>query len=278
VAQLEQAIATARIGPPSARLTPQAGPAQATTKQQLARRLRGNLDAIALKALSTAPQQRYASVSALADDLRHHLGGESIQARPDRLATTACRFFARHRAGAAAAAGATVAALAAVCLLTLAPMAVPADGGPGVLPVSDRSIAVLPFLDMSENKDQDYFADGMTEEILDLLSNVPELQVPARTSSFFFKGRQSTIADISRALGVGHLLQGSVRKAGNRLRISVQLVRADKGHQLWSQTYDRNVDDMFKVQDEIASAAVKAVRASLLAEDAPKPTGAGSAP
>jgi TolB-like protein len=157
-------------------------------------------------------------------------------------------------------------------------MAVPADGGPGVLPVSDRSIAVLPFLDMSENKDQDYFADGMTEEILDLLSNVPELQVPARTSSFFFKGRQSTIADISRALGVGHLLQGSVRKAGNRLRISVQLVRADKGHQLWSQTYDRNVDDMFKVQDEIASAAVKAVRASLLAEDAPKPTGAGSAP
>jgi adenylate cyclase len=127
----------------------------------------------------------------------------------------------------------------------------------------ERSIAVLPFLDMSQNKDQEYFSDGLAEEMIGLLTRVPELRVPARTSCFCFKGRQATIADIARALNVAHVLEGSVRKAGNTIRVAVQLIRADSGYHLWSQTYDRTLDDIFKVQDEIANSVVQSLDALL---------------
>ena len=107
--------------------------------------------------------------------------------------------------------------------------------------ISDRSVAVLPFLDMSEKKDQEYFSDGLSEELIDMLTKVPELRVPARTSSFFFKGKQATIADIAKALAVAHVLEGSVRKSGNTLRITAQLIRVDNGYHVWSETYDRKV-------------------------------------
>jgi TolB-like protein/Flp pilus assembly protein TadD len=134
---------------------------------------------------------------------------------------------------------------------------------PSVEAISDKSIAVLPFADMSEKKDQEYFADGMAEEILDLLAKVPGLHVPARTSSFYFKGKSEDIPTIARRLMVGHVLEGSVRRAGDRVRITVQLVRADNGYHLWSETYDRTLDDVFKVQDEIAGEIVKALKVSL---------------
>ncbi len=127
-----------------------------------------------------------------------------------------------------------------------------------------QSIAVLPFADMSEKKDQEYFADGLSEELIDMLTKVPELRVPARTSSFYFKGKQATIADIARALGVTHLLEGSVRKSGNALRITAQLIRVDNGYHIWSETYDRKLDDIFKIQDEIAGAVVAALKVHLL--------------
>jgi TolB-like protein/DNA-binding winged helix-turn-helix (wHTH) protein len=130
--------------------------------------------------------------------------------------------------------------------------------------VSDKSIAVLPFTDMSESKDQEYFGDGMAEEIIDLLATVPELRVPARTSSFYFKGKPTKIPDIARELGVAHVLEGSVRKSGNRVRIAAQLLRADNGDHLWSETYDRTLDDIFGIQDEIAGAVVKALKVTLL--------------
>jgi TolB-like protein len=130
--------------------------------------------------------------------------------------------------------------------------------------ISEKSVAVLPFLDMSEKKDQEYFSDGLSEELIDMLTKIPELRVPARTSSFYFKGKQSTVHDIAKALSVAHVLEGSVRKSGNRLRITAQLVRADSGYHLWSETYDRQLDDIFKVQDEIASAVVKALKSKLL--------------
>ena len=130
--------------------------------------------------------------------------------------------------------------------------------------ITQKSIAVLPFLDMSEKKDQEYFSDGLTEELLDQLAQVPDLRVPARTSSFYFKGKQATIAEIARALGVAHVLEGSVRKSGNTVRVTAQLIRADNGYHLWSSTYDRDVKDMFKVQDEIAAAVVAALKAKLL--------------
>lgn len=128
----------------------------------------------------------------------------------------------------------------------------------------DRSIAVLPFLDMSEGRDQEYFADGMTEAIIDLLTKVPELRVPARTSSFHFKGKAANVSDIGRELKVANVLEGSVRKSGNRIRITAQLIRVDHGYHLWSETYERTMDDIFKVQDEIASQVAQAMQLRLL--------------
>ena len=138
---------------------------------------------------------------------------------------------------------------------------------PTVAAISDKSIAVLPFQDMSEKKDQEYFSDGMAEEIIDLLVKIPELVVPARTSSFYFKGKSRQIPDIAKQLGVKNILEGSVRKSGNHLRVTAQLVRADTGYHLWSETYDRNLDDIFKTQDEIADAVVKALKISILKEE-----------
>jgi TolB-like protein/Flp pilus assembly protein TadD len=135
---------------------------------------------------------------------------------------------------------------------------------PATVAMVDKSIAVLPFVDMSEKKDQEYFSDGLSEELIDMLTKVPELRVPARTSSFFFKGKQATIADIAKALAVAHVLEGSVRKSGNTLRITAQLIRVDNGYHVWSETYDRKLDDIFKIQDEIAEAVVAALRVHLL--------------
>ncbi|HEY0745691.1 MAG TPA: TIR domain-containing protein [Steroidobacteraceae bacterium] len=127
----------------------------------------------------------------------------------------------------------------------------------------EQSVAVLPFVDMSEKKDQEYFSDGLSEELIDMLSKVPDLHVPARTSSFYFKGKNETIETIAKQLKVTNLLEGSVRKAGNRLRITAQLIRADNGFHLWSETYDRDAKDIFKVQDEIAAAVVEALKIKL---------------
>ena len=127
-----------------------------------------------------------------------------------------------------------------------------------------HSIAVLPFADLSEKRDQEYFSDGLAEELLDLLTKTRELQVTARTSSFYYKGKQVTVPEIARTLRVAHVLEGSVRKSGNAVRVTTELIRASDGVRLWSETYDRNLDDVFRVQDDIASAVVKALRIRLL--------------
>ena len=142
---------------------------------------------------------------------------------------------------------------------------------PATVAIADKSVAVLPFLDLSEKKDEEYFADGMSEELIDALARVPELRIPARTSSFYFKGRQATISEIAKALGVAHVLEGSVRKSGDTLRITAQLIRADTGYHVWSQTFDRPMADVFKVQDEIAGAVLQSLKLSLLAPSAVKP-------
>jgi adenylate cyclase len=138
----------------------------------------------------------------------------------------------------------------------------PAAATPVAIP--EKSIAVLPFVDMSEKKDQEYFSDGLSEELLDLLAQVPDLRVAARTSSFFFKGKAEDVAEIGRKLRVAHVLEGSVRKAGGTVRVTAQLIRADNGYHLWSKTYDRDVKDIFKVQDEISTAVVEALKVQLL--------------
>ena len=129
---------------------------------------------------------------------------------------------------------------------------------------TDRSIAVLPFVNMSADREQEYFADGISEELLNLLAQVPELRVIARTSSFSFKGKDVDIAEIARTLNVANVLEGSVRKSGDTLRITAQLVRASDSSHLWSQTYDRQMTDVFKVQDEIASTVVEQLKIKLL--------------
>ena len=130
----------------------------------------------------------------------------------------------------------------------------------------DRSIAVLPFVDLSPKGDQEYFSDGISEELLNLLARIPDLRVIARTSSFSYKGKDMKIADMAAELNVGHVLEGSVRKAGNKLRISAQLIEARGETHLWSETYDRELRDIFALQDEIAGKVVEQLRVRLVGE------------
>jgi TolB-like protein len=133
---------------------------------------------------------------------------------------------------------------------------------------SDNSIAVLPFVNMSDDAGNEYFSDGLSEELLNLLAKIPQLQVAARTSSFSLKGKDLQISEVGKILKVAHVLEGSVRKAGNQVRITAQLIKADDGYHLWSETYDRTLDDIFAIQDEIASAVVEQLKITLLG-DAP---------
>jgi serine/threonine-protein kinase len=128
------------------------------------------------------------------------------------------------------------------------------------------SIAVLPFANMSADKEQEYFSDGLAEEIINVLAKIADLKVTARTSAFSFKGKQVTVAQIAQTLGVQHVLEGSVRKGGNRVRITAQLVNAADGFHLWSERFDRELTDIFAVQDEIALAVAEALRVKLLGE------------
>jgi TolB-like protein/Flp pilus assembly protein TadD len=132
------------------------------------------------------------------------------------------------------------------------------------VPIAENSIAVLPFVDMSQANDQGYFSDGISEELLNLLAKMPQLKVAARTSSFSFKGKGVEIPEIARQLHVANVLEGSVRRNGDQLRITAQLIRAAEGYHLWSETYDRKMDDIFKIQDEIAGEVVKELKVKLL--------------
>ncbi len=131
-------------------------------------------------------------------------------------------------------------------------------------PSATPSIAVLPFKDLSPNHDQEYFSEGVAEEILSALSKLPGLKVPGTASSFYFKGRNTRLEEIGRELKVEHVLEGSVRVSGRKLRISAEVVRARDGERVWSQTFDRELTDVFAVQEEIARAVVQALRVKLL--------------
>ena len=148
-----------------------------------------------------------------------------------------------------------------------APVAVTTNASPippvPVQPQPDKSIAVLPFVDLSEKQDQEYFSDGLSEELIDHLVHSPDLKVIARTSSFQFKVTNDDARAIARKLRVAHVLEGSVRKVGQQLRVTAQLIRASDGRLLWSQAYDRNLSDIFKVQDEIGAGVSQALHVVL---------------
>jgi TolB-like protein/Flp pilus assembly protein TadD len=140
-----------------------------------------------------------------------------------------------------------------------------ANTPPELTEVSDeKSIAVLPFADMSPGKDQEYMSDGIAEELINLLAQAPDLKVIARTSSFSFKGQQMEVAEIAKKLNVAHVLEGSVRTSGDQMRITAQLIRTADSTHIWSEKYDRPLKDIFKVQDEIANAIVQALQIKLM--------------
>lgn len=131
---------------------------------------------------------------------------------------------------------------------------------------ADKSIAVLPFVNMSSDKEQEYFSDGLSEELLNLLATIPGLDVAARTSSFSFKNKDLELPEIASRLKVTHVLEGSVRKHGDQVRITAQLIQADNGYHLWSETYDKQLDDVFQIQEDIAVSVTEALRITLLGE------------
>ena len=148
------------------------------------------------------------------------------------------------------------------------PVATPAESGEEITETAaaGNTIAVLPFVNMSGDEENEYFSDGLSEELLNVLAKNPALQVAARTSSFSLKGEKLEIGEIGRRLNVDHVLEGSVRKSGDQVRITAQLIRVDNGFHLWSDTYDRNLDDIFAVQDEIAAKITAALLPQLVGE------------
>jgi transcriptional activator of cad operon len=153
--------------------------------------------------------------------------------------------------------------LAAGIVLCLALLGILLFRSKSIASQPEKSIAVLPFLDLTEGMSNETFADGMTEELIDRLSKIPGLRVPAPTASFYFKGKQIPVAEIAKRLGVAYVLDGSVRKAGARLRIAARLMHADNGFVVWTETYDRPLDDLLMVQDDIAGEVTKALKASI---------------
>jgi TolB-like protein len=125
------------------------------------------------------------------------------------------------------------------------------------------SIAILPFVDMSQEQDQQWFSDGLTEEIINTLAHVPDLKVIARSSAFVFRGKDRDIRGIAKTLGVRVVLEGSIRRAGDRLRMAAQLINAEDGFHIWSERYDREMTDVFGIQDEVAAAIGEALRIRL---------------
>ncbi len=130
----------------------------------------------------------------------------------------------------------------------------------------NQSIAVLPFVNMSSDPEQTYFSDGIAEEMLNLLAKIPQLRVTSRSSAFAFRGDDINIPEVAEKLNVAHILEGSVRKAGNQVRITVQLIEARSDTHLWSETYDRLLDDIFAIQDDVAAQVVEQLRLTLLGE------------
>ena len=283
---LEQAIATIEVRKPSSQREQEASEARNTSQDKLTRQLRGDLDAIALKALHREPSKRYQSAAAFAEDIERYLARRPIQALPGRINDRVYKFALRNRPAVAVAAMALAAIIVAVgytihresatratiaASATVLPVSLQAGTPPTTIDAStaaaaapERSVAVLPFVDMSEKRDQEYFSDGLSEELIELLGETPGLRVIARTSSFYFKGRAEKLETIAAELRVANILEGSVRKSGDRLRVTAQLIRADTSEHLWSETFDRDLHDVFKVQDEIASAVVTALRVQLL--------------
>ena len=216
-----------------------------------------DLATICLKCLDKDPQRRYSSALALAEDLERWLKHEPIRARRTSLFTRGRKWVRRNRKLVATGAACLLVGAAAIWLFRGELFRASQFNPPG------KSIAVVPFLDLSQAKDQEYFCDGISEEILHALAKVDGLRVTGRTSSFSFKGSGAGASEIGKKLNVENVLEGSLRREGNRVRISAELINARSGFHLWSETFDRELEDVFALQDEITRSIVDALKIKL---------------
>jgi serine/threonine protein kinase/Tfp pilus assembly protein PilF len=218
-----------------------------------------DLQAIIDKCLTREVSRRYANAAALADDLAAFVAGKPVTARPLNPVQRIEHWVRRERTLAI-----TAATLLAVFGLMIGIVATTRQ--PMQTAISDKSIAVLPFVNRSQDKDQEFFSDGISEDMLNLLSKVRDLKVISRSSSFSFKGKDTSLREIATTLGVAYILEGSVQRAGKTLRISAQLIDARSDHNVWSESYDRPFDDVFAIQDEIAGTVVGQLKLKLLGQ------------
>src|SRR5213592_1334900 len=218
-----------------------------------------DLSTICLKCLEKDPQRRYSSALALAEDLERWLKHEPIRARHTGVFTHARKWVRRNP---------SIAAMTATLLALAVPLGVVIWKSDQLFRASqfnppEKSIAILPFLDLSQAKDQEYFCDGISEEILDTLAKVDGLRVLGRTSSFSFKGKSTGASEVGKKLNVENVLEGTLSREGNRIRVTAELINARNGFHLWSETYEREVQGVFALQDEITRAIVEALKIKL---------------
>jgi serine/threonine protein kinase/tetratricopeptide (TPR) repeat protein len=222
-----------------------------------------HMSRIVARCLEKEPAERYSSAKDLRNDLRE------LRKDVESGVNVASRAASARHSGASPSRkrwwiGVVTAAVAAAIAASMVVSRHDGASQNAAVTRSDKTIAVLPFVNMSAEPDQEYFSDGISEELLNLLSKVPDLRVAARTSSFSFKGENVEVPEIAKRLNVAYVLEGSVRKANDQVRITAQLIHAADGFHVWSETYDRKLDDIFAIQDEIAADVVKQLEIKLL--------------
>src|SRR5438067_4037251 len=218
-----------------------------------------DLSTICLKCLEKGPKRRYSSALALAEDLERWLKHEPILARRTGLITRGRKWVRRNPTSALLAASVVALAAAAGWMIWKSDeLSRASQFNP-----PEKSIAILPFLDLSQAKDQEYFCEGVSEEILHTLAKVEGLRVVGRTSSFSFEGTGIAASEVGKKLNVANVLGGSLRREGNRVRVTAELINARTGFHLWSETYDRELQGVFALQDEISRAIVDALKIKL---------------
>src|SRR5205809_1024784 len=235
----------------------QASETQAPKLRSLAPSLDRALETICARCLERDPKARYQSAGDLAADLERWLGGRPIVARPVSPPTRLWRWSRRNPKLVGAATAGLLLGAAAVWLFRGELFPASQFNPP------DRSIAVLPFTDSSETKDQEYLCDGISEEILHTLAQVDGLRVVGRSSSFAFKGKNTNASEVGEKLNVGNVLEGTLRREGNRVRVTAELIDARSGFHIWTEIYGRELDGAFALQDEIARSIVDALKIKL---------------